>query len=78
MVISKSDHEKAVADARAEGAASELARIKSILTAPEANGRERSAIGLALQPGLTLEIAQSVLDTSDFGRGREIARSLRR
>lgn len=78
VMTSKLDHGKAIADARAEGAAAELARVRSILTAPEANGRERAAIGLAIQPSISLDTAKSVLDRSDFGRGKEIARSIRR
>lgn len=77
-MISQAEHEKAIAAARAEGAAAELSRIQRILTAPECLGREATALQLAVQPGMTLEIARGVLDHSDFGRGREIARSLKR
>jgi hypothetical protein len=74
-MISKSEHQKAVAEARAEGAASERARMQSILTAPEARGHEATAIALALQPTVTADAAQIIMGAdTEFSRGREIAR----
>jgi len=74
-MITKTEHEKAIAEARAEGAAGERARMQSILTAPEARGHEATAIALALQPTVTADAAQTIMGgDTEFSRGREIAR----
>ena len=55
---------KAEADkARAEGATAERDRVKAILTAPEAKGREASALNLALKGGMEPEAAVDFLKT---------------
>lgn len=68
---------------QAETATAERARIEAILTCPEALGRERSAIILALQPDMHVEKAWTVLSGAtparlDFERGKHISRSLQK
>lgn len=64
-MISKADHEAAVAKAREEGrlegAAGERSRIAAILALDEAKGREASAHHLALNTDLTADAAKGVL-----------------
>lgn len=61
--VTKADHDKAVADARAAGAAEERARIKSILALEEAKGREKAALAIAMT-GASVEQAKAVLEVS--------------
>jgi hypothetical protein len=68
---------------QADTATSERERIAAILNCPEALGRERSAIILALQPGMNVEKARTVLSGAtparlDFDRGKHISRSLQK
>lgn len=64
-MISKADHEAAIAkareEARAEGVASERSRIAAILALDEARCREASAQHLALNTDLTADAARGVL-----------------
>lgn len=64
-MISKADHEAAIAKAReegrAEGIAGERSRIAAILALDEAKGREASAQHLALNTDLTADAARGVL-----------------
>lgn len=64
-MISKADHEAAIAKAREEGriegAAGERSRIAAILALDEAKGREASAQHLALNTDLTADAAKGVL-----------------
>jgi hypothetical protein len=73
----------AVSRARADGAAAERERMRSILTCPGAQGREATAITLALVDGMTAEGAAGVLSNqpgsnsaAEFAAGRAIARSV--
>jgi hypothetical protein len=68
---------------QAETATAERARIAAILNCPEALGRERSAILLALEPTMSVEKARTVLSGAtparlDFDRGKHISRSLQK
>ncbi len=68
---------------RAETATAERERIAAILNCPEALGRERSAILLALEPTMSVEKARTVLSGAtparlDFDRGKHISRSLQK
>jgi signal peptide peptidase SppA len=62
--ITPAAHAAAVTTARAEGAAGERERIRSILTCEEAKGREAQAQTLALDMNLSAEDARKVLATS--------------
>lgn len=54
--------ETKIAEARAEGATAERERIAAILNSPAAEGRQRYAVKLALNPALTAEAATELLE----------------
>ncbi len=59
--IPEAEHERLVGEARTAGAATERARVKSILTCDESRDRSASAMHLALETDLSLEAAKGVL-----------------
>lgn len=62
--ITQAAHDAAVATARADGGAAERARIKSILTHAEAEGRTAQATAIALETDMTADQAGKVLAAS--------------
>lgn len=60
-MISRAEHEAAVAAARNEGANAERARIGAIMALDESKGREASALGLAMAAGISADTAKTVL-----------------
>lgn len=54
--------ETKIAEARAEGATAERERIAAILNSPAAEGRQKYAVKLALNPALTAEAATEILE----------------
>lgn len=67
----------ALAQARAEAAAAERERVKAILTAPEAKGREAFANALAFGGDMPADDAIAALKTAPLPAERPIATGLR-
>jgi signal peptide peptidase SppA len=67
-MIARADHDTAIASARAEGETAgrtqAVARIRAILTSPEAEGRSAQALVFALDTDMTPEIAAKALGAS--------------
>jgi capsid assembly protease len=63
--VPQAQHDAAVAAARTEGATSERARIKGIMTHAEAEGREKLAASLALESDMSVDAAAAILKAQD-------------
>ena len=77
-VIARADHDAAIAAARTEartegeaaGRTAAITRVRAILTAPEAKGREAQALVFALDSDMTPEVAVKALSASPAATAR--------